>query len=66
MLNYQKTTNKVKETQREMLKKLQLSFSDQKKLMNYCKKKKIKFLSTAFDIDNLKFLLKNKVDYIKV
>ena len=64
--NYQKTTNKVKETQREMLKKLQLSFSDQKKLMNYCKKKKIKFLSTAFDIDNLKFLLKNKVDYIKI
>ena len=46
-----------------MLKKLQLSKNNQIKLIMYCKKKKIKFLSTAFDIDNLKFLLKYKIDY---
>jgi N,N'-diacetyllegionaminate synthase len=64
--NYQKSFSKKNETQQEMLKSLQLSISDQKQLINYCKKKKIKFLSTAFDIDNLKFLLKNNVDFIKV
>ena len=49
-----------------MLKKLQLSHSTQKKIIAYCKKKKIKFLSTAFDKENLDFLLKNKLDYIKI
>ena len=64
--NYQNSLAKKNETQQEMLKNLQLSNSDQKQLINYCKKKKIKFLSTAFDIDNLKFLLKNNVDFIKI
>ena len=63
---YQKLNNKIKETQRVMLKRLQISFFEQKKLINYCKKRKIKYLSTAFDISNLKFLLKNKIDYIKI
>ena len=63
---YQKNNFKRKETQSEMLKKLQLSKNNQIKLIMYCKKKKIKFLSTAFDIDNLKFLLKYKIDYIKI
>ena len=49
-----------------MLKRLELSQTNHIKLINYCKKKKIKFLSTAFDIDNLKFLLKNKIDFIKI
>jgi len=63
---YQKNNSKLKETQSEMLKKLQLSKNNQIKLIKYCKKKRIKFLSTAFDIDNLKFLLKNKIDFIKI
>jgi len=63
---YQKDNSKLKETQSEMLKKLQLSKNNQIKLIRYCKKKRIKFLSTAFDVDNLKFLLKNKIDFIKI
>ena len=64
--NYQKFNLNNKETQRSMLKKLELSVSNHLKIIKYCKNKKIKFLSTAFDIDNLKFLLKNKIDFIKI
>ena len=64
--NYQKSNLNTKENQNLMLQKLQLSPLDHLKLINYCKNKKINFLSTAFDIDNLKFLLKNKIDFIKI
>tara|TARA_B100000780_G_C21084753_1_gene436979 strand:- start:559 stop:1551 length:993 start_codon:yes stop_codon:yes gene_type:complete len=64
--NYQKSNSNTKENQNSMLQKLQLSSLDHLKLINYCKNKKINFLSTAFDIDNLKFLLKNKIDFIKI
>ena len=63
--NYQKL-NKKKETQSQMLKRLQLSHTEQKSIIKYCKKKKIKFLSTAFDIDNLKFLIKQNIGLIKI
>ena len=49
-----------------MLKKLQLSKLEQVEIIKYCQKKKIKFLSSAFDRENLKFLLKNKIDFIKI
>ena len=64
--NYQKSSLNSKETQSSMLKKLELSKLNHLKLIDYCKKKNIKFLSTAFDIDNLKFLLKTKIDFIKI
>ena len=64
--SYQKTTKNKKETQNTMLKKLELSKLNHLKLIKYCKKKKIKFLSTAFDIGSLKFLLKNNIDFIKI
>ena len=64
--NYQKSNLNAEETQSSMLQKLQLSPLDHLKLINYCKNKKIKFLSTAFDEDNLKFLLKNKINFIKI
>ena len=64
--NYQKSNFNKKETQNSMLQKLQLSILDHLKLIKYCKKKKINFLSTAFDIDSLKFLLKNKINLIKI
>ena len=63
--NYQKL-DKKKETQSQMLKRLQLSHKDQINIVKYCKKKKIKFLSTAFDIDNLKFLIKQNIELIKI
>lgn len=54
---YQKqNTNNSCESQYNMLKKLELSFSDFIELNNYCKAKNIQFLSTAFDFDSIDFL----------
>ena len=63
---YQKKTSKIKESQYTMLKKLELSKLNQIKLIEYCKKKKIKFLCTAFDEENLQFLINKGIDYIKI
>ena len=41
-----------------MLKKLQLSETQQLELISFCKKKKIEFLSTPFDVEDAKFLAK--------
>ena len=51
----------------EMLKSLEFSKNDFKRIINYCKKQNIKFLSTAFDLRSLKFLTnESKMDFIKV
>ena len=56
LANYQKK-NKVKEkNQFDMLKKLELSKKNFKKLFLYCKKKKIEFLSTPASYENVDFL----------
>jgi len=53
--------------QYEMLKKLELSENDHFILKDYCIKKGIKFLSTAFDVDSLKFLVEDvEIDMIKI
>ena len=49
-----------------MLKKYQLPENCYKELIKYSTKKKIKFLSTAFDLKSLNFLNKFKLDYIKI
>lgn len=54
--DYQKNTTKKNESQLEMIKKLELSFEEFEKLAAYCKKKEILFLSTAFDLESLRFL----------
>ncbi len=53
---YQKKNTNSKESQVEMAKKLCLKFSDFPKIYKYCKKKKIKFLSSPFDIPSIRFL----------
>lgn len=45
-------------SQFEMLKNLELSFDDFKKLKEYCIKKGIMFLSTPFDLESVDFLIK--------
>ena len=55
---YQKKSNKTKQTQYEMLRKLQLSEEDHIALLKYCNLKKIRFLSTPFDIKSFLFLKK--------
>lgn len=53
---YQKNNTGVIETQLDMIKKLELSFNDFKKLKLYCESKEILFLSTPFDFDSIEFL----------
>ena len=61
-----KNLKKISLKQIDMLKKYELSVDDHKKLINHCKKKKIKFLSSPFDTDSLKLLFKLGVKNIKI
>ena len=56
---YQQKTTGNSESQFEMLKKLELSEPDHEFLLDYCRQKNIKFLSTPFDEDSID-LLKSK------
>jgi len=65
--NYQiKNSFKKKETQYEMLKKLEFSDKMHKACIKRCKKKKILFISSAFDIKNLLYLKKLNIKIFKV
>ena len=63
---YQKKSTGTKESQLEMLKKLQLNKSGQQTLIRYCKQKKIIFLSTPFDLESVDFLDKMGLKIIKI
>lgn len=67
MANYQKRNifGKV-ENQFSMLKKLEIDKSFHKILITECRKKKIKFLSTPFDLDSIDLLVKLKLKYFKI
>ena len=53
---YQINNTGSKESQLEMLKKLELSHSQQRELHQYCQRSGIQFLSTPFDTASLNFL----------
>ncbi len=63
---YQKKTTSAKETQLEMIKKLELSFENFKELKDYCDKKGIMFMSTPFDIDSARFLKELGLEIFKI
>ncbi len=54
--DYQKQTTDSKESQYEMIKKLELNVNTHHQLMDYCQKKNIMFLSTPFDHDSIALL----------
>ncbi|MBL7890825.1 MAG: N-acetylneuraminate synthase [Bacteroidia bacterium] len=63
----QKNMGSSSETsQFEMLKKLELSVNDHHELIAYCNSKKIKFLSTAFDLDSIDLLNGLNIDLFKI
>ena len=64
--NYQKKNYKKFTNQYEMLKKFNFTFKQFKLIKNYCNKKKINFLASAFDIQSLDNLKKLKVNYYKI
>ncbi|HEB7530892.1 TPA: N-acetylneuraminate synthase [Campylobacter coli] len=60
-----KTTSKI-ESQFEMVKKLELSKQAHEILMEYCKERNIKFLSTAFDLKSIDLLVELGIDIFKI
>lgn len=56
MADYQKMNTGYEESQKDMLEKLLLSYEDFISLADYCKEKKIGFLSTPFDLESIEFL----------
>ena len=63
---YQKYKSQKEETQFRMLKKLEFTDAMHKACFRKCKKKKIIFISSAFDIESLNYLKKFKLSYFKV
>tara|TARA_B100001059_G_scaffold236132_1_gene284905 strand:+ start:15014 stop:16036 length:1023 start_codon:yes stop_codon:yes gene_type:complete len=66
MADYQIKNTSSNLSQFEMLKKLELSFSDFQELISYSKNKKIGFLSSPFDIESIDYLNKLEIDFIKI
>ncbi len=64
--NYAKKNTNKKQTQLEMQRKLELSFSDHRKLKKKCDYYKIKYLTSVFDIKSLKYLKKLNVKTVKI
>jgi len=52
--------------QLQMLRKLELSNEDHVELISYCKKKKVSFFSTAFDLESLDYLKKLGLKIVKI
>ena len=64
---YQQRTTKVEESQYEMLKQLELDHVVHRELISYCKQKGIEFLSTAFDLSSLRFLVNDlRLEKLKI
>ncbi|GAB3421168.1 N-acetylneuraminate synthase [Niabella aquatica] len=59
-------TKNSNETQLQMLKKLELSHEEHEQLIDYCKQKRIKFFSTAFDLESLHYLKETGLDLVKI
>ena len=66
LANYQKNTAGKSNSQYNMLKKLELTHEMHKILMSHCDKKGILFMSSAFDLISLKYLLSLPMDYLKI
>ena len=64
--SYIDTGSKKGESFRDLLSRLELSENDHYALKEYCDKKNVKFLSTAFDKDSFDFLIKLDIDIVKV
>lgn len=63
---YQLETTNEKESQFDMLKKLELTSEMHEQLMAYCKQKEIMFLSTPFDVESLHYLNEKNIAILKI
>lgn len=63
---YQSENMKKQISQFEMLKALELSYEDHLELIEYCNEKKIMFLSSAFDLENIELLNNLNMEIFKI
>lgn len=63
---YQIKNTKKGGDQLEMSKKISLTYDQFKKIKRYCKRRKIEFLSTPFDLRSIDFLKSLKMKYFKI
>ena len=63
---YQKQVNNHEENQYEMIKKLELNYSDHLTLSKYAFEKKIEFLSTPFDLESINLLFELGLEKFKI
>ena len=63
---YQLGTTDSKETQFEMIKKLELSHEMHIKIIDRCKERDIRFSSTGFDQESVDLLIKLGIDFLKI
>lgn len=63
---YQKQINKHDDNQYEMIKRLELNYSDHITLSQYAFEKKIEFLSTPFDLESIDLLLELGLEKFKI
>lgn len=63
---YQKTTTDAGQSQHDMIRKLELDVEAHRTLINHCAKRKIRFLSTAFDHDSIDLLAGLGIDLFKI
>ncbi len=63
---YQKNLTKERESQFEMIKKLELDRDTHEELIQYCEQKGIFFLSTAFDHDSIDLLAELNIPFYKI
>jgi len=61
-----KNTEEEDDSQYQMLKQLELSVDDHTELIEYCSLKKIKFFSTAFDLDGISYLSSLNLGVFKI
>lgn len=65
-MKYQKINDKTDETQFQMLKRAELSMQQHNFLINECKKNKILFISTPYDLTSANFLISKNLKIIKI
>ena len=66
MAEYQKKSTGKEESQFEMVKRLELSFDEFRKIKEYCDRVGIQFLSTPFDLKSVDFLNELGVPFFKI
>ncbi len=66
LMPYQKINIKKKINQFQMLKQNELTKEDHVRLIKYCKRKKIEFISTPYDLDSAKLLINLGLKTVKI